>query len=53
VGTPFCVTVDYQSKEDQTVTVRFRDSMQQVRVKMADVAVTLRQAIKDYTRVGE
>jgi glycyl-tRNA synthetase len=45
--------VDYQSKEDQTVTVRFRDSMQQVRVKMAEVAATLRKAIKEYKRVGE
>jgi glycyl-tRNA synthetase len=53
VGTPFCVTVDYQSKEDGTVTVRFRDSMEQVRVKMADIAATLRKAIEDYRRVGE
>jgi glycyl-tRNA synthetase len=53
VGTPFCVTVDYPSKEDQTVTVRFRDSMEQVRVKMADVAATLRKAVADYRRAGE
>jgi glycyl-tRNA synthetase len=53
VGTPFCVTVDYQSKEDHTVTVRFRDSMEQVRVAMDQVGPTVRQAIKDYTRKGE
>jgi glycyl-tRNA synthetase len=53
VGTPFCVTVDYQTKDDQTVTVRFRDSMEQVRVKMAGVSATLRAAIRDYRRVGE
>ncbi|MFN5248830.1 MAG: glycine--tRNA ligase [Bacteroidota bacterium] len=32
LGTPFCVTVDYQTKEDQTVTIRHRDSMEQERV---------------------
>ena len=35
LGTPFCVTVDYQTKEDQTVTIRHRDSMQQERVPIA------------------
>ncbi|HVY73871.1 MAG TPA: glycine--tRNA ligase [Puia sp.] len=32
LGTPFCVTVDHQTKEDQTVTVRYRDTMLQERV---------------------
>jgi len=32
IGTPFAVTVDYDSLEDQTVTLRDRDSMQQVRI---------------------
>ena len=32
LGTPFCVTVDHQTKEDNTVTIRYRDSMQQDRV---------------------
>ena len=50
VGTPFCVTVDYQTKEDGTVTVRFRDSMEQIRVKREDLESTLKQAIKDYKR---
>jgi glycyl-tRNA synthetase len=50
VGTPFCITVDYQTKDDRTVTVRFRDSMQQVRVKMDDIPATLRASIKDYRR---
>jgi len=52
VGTPFCVTLDYQTKDDQTVTVRHRDSMKQERVKMAEIVPTLKQAIKDYKRVG-
>ena len=33
-GTPFCITVDGQSTEDQTVTVRDRDSLQQVRISV-------------------
>ena len=32
IGTPFSVTIDYQTKEDQSVTIRYRDSMQQERV---------------------
>ena len=32
IGTPFCVTVDHQTLEDHTVTVRFRDTMEQQRV---------------------
>ena len=32
IGTPFCVTVDHQTLEDNTVTIRFRDSMEQERV---------------------
>src|ERR1700730_4978317 len=32
IGTPFCVTVDHQSKEDNTVTIRYRDSMEQERI---------------------
>lgn len=36
-GTPFCVTVDYETKEDESVTVRYRDSMDQKRIKIADL----------------
>ncbi|MDR1024525.1 MAG: glycine--tRNA ligase, partial [Treponema sp.] len=50
-GTPFCITVDYQSKDDGTVTLRFRDSMEQVRVPRAELAQRLRQEIKDYKRI--
>jgi glycyl-tRNA synthetase len=34
IGTPFCITVDYDTKEDQTVTIRERDTMTQVRVSV-------------------
>jgi glycyl-tRNA synthetase len=37
IGTPFCVTIDHQTKEDGTVTIRYRDDMRQERVKMEDV----------------
>lgn len=37
IGTPKCITIDYQTLEDDTVTVRDRDSMKQVRVKIQDL----------------
>jgi glycyl-tRNA synthetase len=37
IGTPYCVTVDFQSLEDQQVTIRDRDSMQQERLPIADL----------------
>ena len=41
LGTPFCVTVDHQSLEDNTVTLRDRDTMEQVRVKIDELHHTL------------
>ena len=35
IGTPFCITVDHQSLEDQTVTIRHRDSMEQERIAIS------------------
>ena len=37
IGTPFCITIDHQTKEDQTVTVRYRDSMLQERIPLSSV----------------
>ena len=37
IGTPFCVTYDFESEEDHAVTVRDRDTMEQERVKIADL----------------
>ena len=37
IGTPFCVTVDFESLEDKMVTVRERDSMAQERVLISDL----------------
>ena len=37
IGTPFCVTIDHQTKDDGTVTIRYRDTMVQERIKLSDV----------------
>ncbi len=37
IGTPYCVTFDFDSLEDQSVTIRERDSMQQVRIKIDEL----------------
>lgn len=39
IGTPKCITVDHQTLEDETVTVRDRDTMEQVRVKIKDLSL--------------
>ena len=46
IGTPFCVTVDFQSLEDDTVTVRDRDSMLQERVAISQLESYLTQRLK-------
>ena len=51
VGTPFCVTVDYDSKEDNTVTLRFRDSMEQIRIPRTELISRIKTEIKNYKRV--
>jgi glycyl-tRNA synthetase len=45
IGTPFCVTIDHQTKEDNTVTIRYRDSMEQERIPLAEVRAKVLQAI--------
>ena len=37
LGTPFCITVDHQTLEDETVTIRHRDTMKQDRVKIVEL----------------
>ena len=43
IGTPYCVTVDHQSLEDHTVTIRERDTMKQERI----LITSLKQTISD------
>lgn len=50
VGTPFCITVDYESLEKKTVTLRHRDSMEQVRIPIENVGEEIRKEIKKYVR---
>ena len=46
IGTPLCVTVDFQTVEDHQVTIRDRDSMQQVRIPIAGLVPALRQRLE-------
>ena len=39
IGTPKCITIDYQTLEDNTVTVRDRDTMKQERVKIEELTL--------------
>jgi len=44
-GTPFCITIDHQTKEDNTVTIRNRDTMEQKRVAIDDVKAIINKEI--------
>jgi glycyl-tRNA synthetase len=44
-GTPFCITVDHQSLEDETVTLRDRDTIEQTRVRIADLESVLAERL--------
>jgi glycyl-tRNA synthetase len=46
VGTPYCITVDGQSVTDKTVTIRDRDSLEQVRLKIDDVVAEISRRIE-------
>jgi glycyl-tRNA synthetase len=46
IGTPFCITVDYDTLKDNTVTLRERDSMKQERIAIADIPKYLLDRIK-------
>jgi glycyl-tRNA synthetase len=45
IGTPFCITIDFQTLEDKTVTLRERDSMKQERLPIAALEDRMRQAM--------
>ncbi len=47
IGTPYCVTVDFDSLEDKAVTVRDRDTMEQTRIPIADLANELEARLKN------
>lgn len=46
IGTPFCITVDFETETDGCVTVRERDSMKQERIAISDLAAYIEERIK-------
>ena len=46
IGTPYCITVDHQTLEDNTVTIRERDSMKQDRISIDKISDIVRERIK-------
>jgi glycyl-tRNA synthetase len=46
IGTPYCVTIDYQTLEDRTVTIRDRDTMQQVRVPISGLVEEIEERLR-------
>lgn len=53
IGTPYCITIDYDTMDDGTVTLRERDSMEQTRVPVSELASRIRAAIKTYRRIAQ
>ncbi len=47
LGTPLCITIDYQSLKDNTVTIRDRDSMKQIRVKISELNDFIEMALNN------
>ncbi|UCG90310.1 MAG: glycine--tRNA ligase [Candidatus Heimdallarchaeota archaeon] len=48
IGTPFCVTIDYETLEDEQVTIRNRDTMEQVRIPINNLCEELRYQKRNY-----
>lgn len=46
IGTPYCITIDHQTLEDNTVTIRERDTMEQERVPVGDLSLIIAKKIK-------
>jgi glycyl-tRNA synthetase len=45
IGTPYCITLDHQTLEDDTVTLRHRDTMQQERIALRDILPTIEEKV--------
>ena len=45
IGTPFCITVDFETLENDTVTIRIRDTMKQERVRVPDLVSLISRKI--------
>ena len=46
IGTPYCITIDFDTLEDESVTIRDRDTMEQVRVKIPELKAWIEEKIK-------
>ena len=51
IGTPYCITVDYDTMKDDTVTVRLRDSMKQERIAISEIRSYISAKDSEYKRV--
>jgi glycyl-tRNA synthetase len=47
IGTPYCITIDHQTLQDNTITIRYRDSMQQIRVNVNDFLNNVSKFLKN------
>ena len=45
LGTPFCITIDYDSLEDNTVTIRDRDTMEQIRIDIPKIPLVIKEGM--------
>ena len=46
IGTPFCITIDFDTLEDEAVTIRNRDTMEQERVKISDLEAYIEKSLE-------
>ena len=46
IGTPFCITIDFDTENDGCVTVRDRDTMEQIRIKIEEVSSYIQEKMK-------
>jgi glycyl-tRNA synthetase len=49
IGTPYCITIDHETLEDNSVTIRYRDSMQQERVQIEKLVEIIKEKVSIQT----
>ena len=53
IGTPFCITIDFDTLENKDVTIRERDSTDQIRVKIIELKNTIRKLMNNEIKFRE
>ena len=48
IGTPYCITIDYDTEKDDCVTIRNRDTMEQERIKIEEISNYIQSKLKKY-----